>query len=79
MRLKRPKHVLGALGVIDTLNLDEAGGRGLNVARTLVAQVTTPRSVFVSRCSKLGVVVILEFGVRALGRRCSVRVTRCRV
>jgi hypothetical protein len=32
---------VGALGVIDTLNLDEAGGRGLNVARTLVAQVTT--------------------------------------
>lgn len=38
------KNVLGSLGIIDTLNLDEAGGGVGGVTRALVAQVTSPNS-----------------------------------
>lgn len=47
-RLLDKGNVLGSVGSVDTLNLDEAGGGGKGVARALVAQVTSPGCWLVS-------------------------------
>lgn len=37
--------ILGGVGVINTLNLDQAGSRAGGVTRALVAQVTSPKPI----------------------------------
>lgn len=38
----KSENILGGVGVVNTLDLDQAGGRASGVARALVAQVTSP-------------------------------------
>lgn len=53
----RSVDVLGGVGVVNTLDLDQAGSRAGGVTRALVAQVTSPKPSSVQNSYRIVVVV----------------------